>query len=52
LPDHLGELAALGTSFLFSMTSIVFTFSGREVGSLLTNRARLLFAFLFVMVIH
>ena len=52
LPDHLGELAALGTSFLFSLTSIFFTYSGREVGSLLTNRARLLFAFGFILVIH
>ncbi|MEO8394406.1 MAG: DMT family transporter [Chloroflexota bacterium] len=50
--DHLGELAAIGTSFLFSITSIVFTFSGREVGSLLTNRARLLFALIFIIVIH
>jgi drug/metabolite transporter (DMT)-like permease len=52
LPDHLGELAALGTSIFYSLTSIVFTFSGREIGSLLTNRARLLFAVLFVLVIH
>jgi drug/metabolite transporter (DMT)-like permease len=50
--DHLGELAAIGTSFLFSITSIVFTYSGREVGSLLTNRARLLFAVIFIMIIH
>jgi drug/metabolite transporter (DMT)-like permease len=52
LPDHLGELAALGTSIFYSLTSIVFTFSGREVGSALTNRARLLFAVIFVLVIH
>ncbi len=50
--DHLGELAALGTSFLFSLTSIFFTYSGREIGSLLTNRARLLFAVAFILLIH
>jgi len=52
LPDHLGELAALGTSIFYSLTSIAFTFSGREIGSLLTNRARLLFALVFVIIIH
>ena len=52
LSDHLGELAALGTSIFYGFTSLLFTFSGREVGSLLTNRARLLFALLFVMGIH
>ena len=52
MPDHLGELAALGTSVMFSLTSIFFTYSGREIGSLLTNRARLLFAFVFVLVVH
>ena len=48
----IGELAALGTSLCFSLSSILFTSSGRELGSILVNRARLLFAILFVIVLH
>lgn len=50
--DHLGELAALGTSLCFSFSSLLFTFGGREVGAFLTNRARLFFALIFVIVLH
>ncbi|MBA3868739.1 MAG: DMT family transporter [Chloroflexota bacterium] len=47
-----GELAALATSLCFSLSSIVFTFSGRELGSILVNRTRLLIAILLVMLLH
>lgn len=47
-----GELAALGTSICFSLTSTLFTFAGREIGSTLVNRARLLVAVLLVMFLH
>ena len=47
-----GELAALGTSLCFSFGSILFTLSGREVGSLIVNRFRLLVAMLLVMLLH
>ncbi len=50
--NHLGELAALGTSICFSFSSLLFTFAGREVGSSLTNRARLFFALVFVIILH
>jgi drug/metabolite transporter (DMT)-like permease len=50
--DHIGELAALGTSLCFSVSSLLFTFAGREVGSVLTNRARLFFALVFVAAMH
>lgn len=48
----IGELAALATSVCFSLSSIVFTFSGRELGSILVNRTRLLIAILLVMLLH
>src|SRR3954464_6296100 len=48
----IGELAALATSVCFSLSSIVFTFSGRQLGSTLNNRTRLLIAILLVMVLH
>ena len=48
----IGELAALGTSLCFSLSSVVFTFSSREIGSTLVNRTRLLIAILLVMLLH
>ncbi len=48
----IGELAALGTSLCFSLSSVLFTFSGRELGSILVNRTRLLIAILLVIVLH
>src|SRR5678816_2372960 len=48
----IGELAALGTSLCFSLSSILFTSSGRELGSILVNRTRLLLAILLVIVLH
>lgn len=50
--DHIGELAALGTSLCFSFGSILFTVAGRDLGSRLLNRARLLIALLFIVALH
>ena len=47
-----GELAAIGTSLCFSFTSVLFTLSGRQVGSLIVNRMRLLLAVLLVLLLH
>lgn len=47
-----GELAALGTSIAFSFTSVFFTLAGREVGSPIINRSRLLVATVLVILLH
>jgi drug/metabolite transporter (DMT)-like permease len=47
-----GELAALGTAVMWSLTAIFFSYSGRRVGSEVVNRSRLLFAFLFLSISH
>lgn len=52
MPVLIGQLAALATSFVWSFTSILFTLSGREVGSRIVNRTRLLFAVVFVALAH
>lgn len=52
MSDFTGELAALGTAFLFSFGSTLFTLSGREIGSPLVNRLRLLVAIVFVVALH
>jgi drug/metabolite transporter (DMT)-like permease len=48
----LGELAALATSVLFSATSTQLTLAGRQVGSMVVNRLRLLLATLFLTGAH
>lgn len=49
---YLGELAAIGTAVMWSLTAIFFSYSGRLVGSEVVNRSRLLFAFLFLTITH
>ena len=48
----IGELAALGTSLCFSFGSTFFTLAGREIGSPLVNRTRLLVGLGLVMLWH
>lgn len=48
----MGEIAALVTSFLWSITSILFTQAGRRTTSIIINRLRLLFAVVFTLVMH
>ncbi len=48
----MGELAALGTSLCWSATSVLFTFAGRRVGSMVVNRTRLAFAVLLLGTTH
>jgi drug/metabolite transporter (DMT)-like permease len=48
----MGEIAALGTSILWSLTSVLFTLAGRRVGSVVVNRIRLVFAVLLISLTH
>jgi drug/metabolite transporter (DMT)-like permease len=48
----MGVIAALGTAFFWSLSSLFFTAAGKEVGSLRVNRIRLLFAVTLVMIAH
>ena len=50
--NYLGEIAALGTSVCWTFTSIFFTLSGRRVGSVIVNQARLLLAVLLLAATH
>lgn len=50
--NFIGELAALATSFLFAFTALIFTKTGRMVGSQVTNRIRLAFAFLYLVILN
>jgi drug/metabolite transporter (DMT)-like permease len=48
----MGEIAALGTSILWSFTSILFTIAGQRVGSVVVNRIRLVVAVVFISLTH
>jgi len=50
--DFIGEIAALATSFFFAMTALIFTATGRIVGSQVTNRMRLLFALVYLVILN
>ena len=50
--SYLGELAGLATSLTFAVNSAFFTVAGRKVGSVIVNRVRLVFAFLFLTLAH
>ena len=50
--NFIGELAALATSRFFAITALIFTQTGRMVGSQVTNRLRLTFALLYLIVIN
>lgn len=52
MDSYLGELAGLGTSLMWSVSSVLFTLSGRRVGSAVVNRVRLLMALALVSLLH
>ncbi len=52
MENYIGELAALGTSLSFSFGSLLFTFAGRQIGSMNVNRIRLIIAAIFLTVTH
>ncbi|MGD8634386.1 MAG: DMT family transporter, partial [Anaerolineales bacterium] len=49
---QIGALAAVVTAVFWSATSTFFTLAGREVGSVIVNRSRLLLATLFLLAAH
>ena len=50
--SFIGEIAALATALLFAMTALIFTSTGRSVGSQVTNRMRLIFALIYLVIIN
>lgn len=48
----MGEIAALTTAFCWALSSIFFTRGGKEVGSIIVNRIRLIFAVILVVLAH
>jgi drug/metabolite transporter (DMT)-like permease len=50
--QYIGEFAAIGTSIAYAFGSTLFTLSGRNIGTGLVNRTRLLFAAVIVLIWH
>jgi len=48
----IGEIAGLATSFFFAMTAFIFSKTGRMVGSMVTNRLRLIFALVYLVILN
>lgn len=48
----MGEFAAISAAFLWALSSIFFSFSGKQLGSSSLNRIRLTFAFIFLLITH
>src|SRR5690349_14410995 len=48
----IGEIAALATAFFFALTALIFTSTGRAVGSQVTNRMRLTFALIYLVILN
>lgn len=48
----MGEIAAVGAAFLWAISSIVFSFAGKQIGSSSLNLFRLSFAAFFLLLIH
>src|SRR6266508_5972204 len=50
--NFIGELAALATSLFFAMRALIFTSTGLMVGSQVTNRMRLSFALVYLIILN
>ncbi|MGB2983610.1 MAG: DMT family transporter [Candidatus Bipolaricaulia bacterium] len=50
--EKLGEIAAIGTALLWSLTYVQFTIAARRIGPSVLNRLRLLFALAFLLCTH
>ena len=48
----MGEIAALGTAFLWTFSSIFFSLSSNKIGSMPVNRIRLAFAVVYLLLAH
>ncbi len=49
---YLGEIASILTAICWTLTAVFFSLAGKEVGSLVVNRVRLLLAVLFLTCTH
>ncbi len=49
---YIGEIAGLLTSFFFAANAVVITRAGQQVGSIIVNRTRVVFALLYLVILN
>lgn len=50
--DFIGEIAGLATSFFYAISAFIFSKAGRAVGSMVTNRVRLVITLTYLVIIN
>ncbi len=52
MSSYIGEIAGILTSLMYTVNAMVITRAGRQVGSVISNRMRVLFAFAYLLLIN
>lgn len=52
MANHLGEIAGIATSLFYALNSVFITRAGQQVGATVSNRTRVAFALLYLMIIN
>jgi drug/metabolite transporter (DMT)-like permease len=50
--NFIGEIAGLATSFFYAISAFIFSKAGRAVGSMVTNRVRLSFGLIYLVILN
>jgi drug/metabolite transporter (DMT)-like permease len=50
--NFIGEIAGLATSFFYAISAFIFSKAGRMVGSMVTNRVRLVFGVIYLVILN
>lgn len=52
MPSYIGELAGILTSLMYTINATIVTRAGQQVGAVVVNRTRVVFAFLYLLIIN
>jgi drug/metabolite transporter (DMT)-like permease len=52
MPNYIGEIAGLLTSLMYTINAAVITRAGKQVGATIVNRVRVVFAFIYLLIIN
>lgn len=52
MTNHLGEIAGIATSLFYALNSVFITRAGQQVGAVVSNRTRVVFALLYLIVLN
>ena len=52
MTNYIGEIAGIITSLMYTLNAAFITRAGKQVGSVISNRTRVIFAFLYLLIIN